>query len=162
MPHPPRLFAGDIELGKRDDDHRPGKRSPLGMLWSQRRLALGPHRRTMKRVALGALALIALYYFFKNMPTDLENPGIRPQYDHATQQVGVGLNYPPSTHPGSKPKQSQEDITEASPHYFNGPIKFYHLASTLHAVSRTKGSELVNRNVVSLSQTSLMYSAKSS
>lgn len=36
---------------------------------------------------------------------------------------------------------------EASPHYFNGPIKFHQLASTLRAFSKMKGAEL-DRNVV--------------
>jgi hypothetical protein len=152
MPLPPRLFPGDEELGKRDDDHRPGKRVSMGNTWAQRRLAHGPHRRTMKRVALGIIALIAVYYFFKNMPTDLENPKLRPNYSHTPQEQpqGTGPKPPPSTNQDSSHITDDEKTTE---HYFNGPIKFYQLAKTLHAMSRTHGSELINRNVVSFLQT---------
>jgi hypothetical protein len=149
MALPPRLFPGDEELGKRDDDHKPGMKSPLGIAWQHRRIPHGPHRRNMKRVALGLIVLILLYYFFKNMPTDLENPRPRPHYDHNTPEPGpaAGSNAPPASQ-GSIQKPGLEETTETSQHYFNGPIKFYQLASTLHAVSKTKGSELVNQNVV--------------
>src|SRR3954447_23475400 len=98
MPLPPRLFPGDEELGKRDDDHKPGKKSNLGIPWQHRRLSQGPHRRTLKRAALGFIALVALYYFFKNMPTDLENPSHRPQYNHPPES-----SHQPSHAIGSRP-----------------------------------------------------------
>jgi hypothetical protein len=150
MPLPPRLFPGDEELGKRDDDHKPGKKSPLGIAWQHRRIPHGPHRRNMKRVALGLVVLIGLYYFFKNMPTDLENPRPRPHYDHNPAKFGpeAGSRSPPSANQGSVQDARVEETAEASQHYFNGPIKFYQLASTLRAVSKTRGSEPVNRNVV--------------
>lgn len=151
MPLPPRLFAGDEELGKKNDDHKPGMgvRSPLGIAWQQRRLPRGSQRRNMKRVALGLIVLICLYYFFKNMPSDLENPRPRPRYDHNPDQVGPAQgSRPPAANQGSVQKPGNEQKVEVSQHYFNGPIKFYQLASTLHAVSKTKGAELVNRNVV--------------
>lgn len=152
---PPRLFPGDEELGKRDDDHRPGSRSGvgLGIAWQQRQIPHRPHRRTLKKIALGMLAVIAFYYFFKNMPTDLENARKRPSYAHSPNTK----SRPPSnlqSHPGlpknhnAAPKPGQKDTAEVPQHDFNGPIKFYHLASSLHAVSRTRGSELINNNVV--------------
>ena len=145
MPLPPRIHAGDAELGKKDDDHKPAK-TPLGRLWRIR--PHGPQRRNLRRIALGALALIALYYFFKNMPTDLENPRQRPSYDHTSSQFTPTPARAPS---GSQVmKSGLGEGAESELHYYNGPIKFYQLATTLHAVSKTKGSELVNRNVVSL------------
>lgn len=148
MPLPPRLFPGDEELGKRDDDHKPGTKSPLGIAWQHRRIPHGPHRRNLKRVALGLVALICLYFFFKNMPTDLENPRPRPHYDHNGPESGSAAGRPPPATQGSMQKPGLEESADTSLHHFNGPIKFYQLASTLHAVSKTKGSELVNRNVV--------------
>ena len=138
MPLPPRLFPGDEELGKRDDDHKPGMKSPLGIAWQQRRIPHGPHRRNMKRVALGLVLLIGLYYFFKNMPTDLENPRPRPHYEHnpGESDPAAGSRPPPPVQ-SSMQKPGVEETVEASQHYFNGPIKFYQLASTLHAVSKT-------------------------
>ncbi len=114
----------------------------MGLAWQHRRMPHGPHRRTLKRLALGILAFIVLYYFFKNMPTDLENPRQRPNYGFP-----AGPNAPPpKSSPASKP--SHEGTTESVAHDFNGPIKFYHLASTLHAAARTRGAELVNQNVL--------------
>lgn len=145
MPLPPRLFPGDEELGKRDDDHRPGgKKNPLGLAWQHRRMGVshGPHKRTLKRIALGILALIALYYFFKNMPTDLENPSNRPHYIPNTGSAPPAKR--PHPVPGSKPSKEDAPVL----HDFNGPIKFYQLAHTLHSVYQTGGSALVNSNVL--------------
>ncbi|KAN0096443.1 hypothetical protein V8E51_015248 [Hyaloscypha variabilis] len=139
MPLPPRLLSGDEELGKKDDDHRRGSRTPVGLAWHYRRIPHGLHRRTLKRLAWAILAFVVLYYFFKNMPTDLENPRQRPNYGFP-----AGPNAPP-------PKfalAGQGRIVESAAHDFNGPIKFFHLASTLHAVSKTRGSELINHNVL--------------
>jgi len=139
MPLPPRLLSGDEELGKKDDDHRRGSRTPVGLAWHYRRIPHGLHRRTLKRLAWAILAFVVLYYFFKNMPTDLENPRQRPNYGFP-----AGPNAPP-------PKfalAGQGRIVESAAHDFNGPIKFFHLASKLHAVSKTRGSELINHNVL--------------
>jgi len=146
MPLPPRIFPGDVELGKRDDDHRPGSKSGvgLGIAWQHRQMPHRPHRRTLKKIALGVLALIGLYYFFKNMPTDLESPRQRPSYGPPSSPNPRPL-YPPKD---NAPKAGPKESTEVPLHDFNGPIKFYHLASSLHAVSRTRGSELNNNNVV--------------
>jgi len=142
MPLPPRLYAGDEELGKKDDDHRPGSRGPLEILWQQRRIL---QRRYLKRVALGALALTALYYFFRNMPTDLENPRQRPHYEHPSPESAP---VPGATNHGTKPKPGAEVPSEESLHYFNGPIKFYQLATSLKAISMTRGSDEINRNIL--------------
>jgi len=144
---PPRLFAGDDGLGKKDDDHRPGKASimsPMGMDWQQRRLP----RRNLKRVALGFVILVGLYYFFKNMPTDLPSQP-RPQWTHSSDYQGPPPGSRPPAAEGSLQKPAPEAKLERKPeHNFNGPIKFYQLASTLHAVSKTGGAEEFNRNVV--------------
>ena len=138
MPLPPRLFPGDEELGKKDDDHKPGVKNSFGIPWQQWRPFHGPHRRNTKRVVLGLVVLICLCYLFKSMPTtDLENSRLPP---------AVPLASPPASQ-GSTPKPEKEETMKASPHYFNGPIKFYQLASTLRAFSKTKSAEL-NRNVV--------------
>lgn len=148
----PRLFDGDEELGKRDDDHRPGgKKNPLGLAWQHRRIPVvhGPHRRTLKKMAWGILAFVALYYFFKNMPTDLEQPRARPNFARPSEELY--MRQPArSSPPAYASKPSKEETPPAPIHDFNGPIKFYELASSLHAVARAKGSELINANVVRL------------
>jgi hypothetical protein len=141
MPLPQRLFPSDDTWAKRDDDYQ-GKvaRSPLGMAWQHRRMPSGPFRKQMKRVALGVVVLICLYYLFKNMPTDFEQPRSQPF-------PAAGSKPPPVFH-GSTQNPAAVEPAETSQHYFNGPIKFYQLASTLRAASNTQKSEAVNRNVV--------------
>ncbi|KAF4610374.1 hypothetical protein G7Y89_g15744 [Cudoniella acicularis] len=150
MPLPPRLFAGDVELGKRDDDHKPGTKSPLGLAWQQRRIPHGPHRRTLKRLFLGMLAMVAIWHFIKNMPTDLKQPRPRPHYippSSGPVPQNELKKEPPSR--AALAKQGNEGNGEASlKRTFNGPIKFYKLAASLHAVQNTRGSELMNRNVL--------------
>ena len=148
MPLPPRLFPGDEEMGKRNDDHKPGARSPLGIAWQHGRLPHGPHRRNLKRVGLGLVALICVYYFIKNMPTDLENPRPRPRFDYTQAESGSAAGGRSPAAQVSVQKPGSEAIVEPSQYYFSGPIKFYQLAATLQAASKTKGSEPVNRNVV--------------
>lgn len=148
MPLPPRLFAGDVELGKRDDDHRPGTTSSISMAWQQRQVLYSLHRRTVKRMALGLIALVALYYFFRNMPTDLHNPRPRPYYDHSgppKPPMGTSKTPPPVSQ-DSAPSSMRDEHTEQSQHYFNGPIRFYELATFL-TTARNRGSAKA-KNVV--------------
>jgi hypothetical protein len=148
MPLAPRLFAGDEELGKKDDDHKRAGKPSKGLAWHHRRIPHGPHRRTLKRLVLGLLAFIVLYYFFMNMPTDLKNPRQRPNYGFPAEPNAPPPKLSPAK-PDSALRPGHEGTTDSVAHDFNGPIKFYHLASTLHAVSKTRGSELINHNVVS-------------
>lgn len=154
MPLPPKLFQGDMELGKRDDDHKPGQRTPIGLAWKHRR----PHvqRRSIKKIMLGLLVGIGLYYFYKNMPTDLKNPRQRPHY---TQSGGAparagwkgtdGLKASSSQlNPNEDSKSAGDELTDVPEHDFNGPIGFHRLASTLYGMAKVKGSDLVNKNVV--------------
>ncbi|KAL3419785.1 hypothetical protein PVAG01_08283 [Phlyctema vagabunda] len=136
-----RLFVGDEELGKKDDDHKRGDKGAFGT-WQSRRT---PHRRSMKRVLIAATTLIVLYYFFKNMPTDLQHPGVRPHYDHPDRTTPPS---PPAVHaPIAKPKVSEEHSVETG-RTFEGPIKFYKLAASLHGLSDVKGGEAINDNVL--------------
>ncbi|KAI9649532.1 hypothetical protein NHQ30_002112 [Ciborinia camelliae] len=153
MPPPPRLFHGDVELGKRDDDHKPGSNTPLGLAWKHRR----PHvqRRSIKKIIIGLLVGIGLYYFYKNMPTDLQNPRQRPNYiqsEGALAQAGskgTSGSKAQSSHLNSNQvSKTNDDESTKIPGDFNGPIKFYQLASTLHAMSKVRGSDPINNNVV--------------
>ncbi|PQE26271.1 glycosyltransferase 2 protein [Rutstroemia sp. NJR-2017a BBW] len=149
MPLPPRLFPGDVELGKRDDDHKPGSKTSLGMAWKHRNT---PHvrNRLVKRVIIGLLVGIGVYYFYKNMPTDLSNPRPRPRFDrpgetpaHAPAKAAL-----PKGNPIRQPTSNEIESEDLTGHNFNGPINFYQLASTLHAMSTAvKGYEPINNNV---------------
>jgi hypothetical protein len=154
MPHPPRLFPGDVELGKRDDDHKPGsKKRPLGAAWPHHRVFL---RRSYRKIALGLVLLVGLYYFFKNMPTGLGPRTARPDYDHpsaaqrpnrwSNSQTAKQEEAGGSTQPGA----ADSKLAEAGmKHSFNGPIKFYELAASLGAIGKnTKGGGLNTGHVL--------------
>lgn len=117
MPVPQRRFHGDEELGKKDDDHKPGSKGPMARVWQQRRLpnGIGPRRNSLKKIALGILVVIGLYYFFKNMPTDLKQPTRRPYYPPAGPNAQASK---PSNNYDSTSKSAEEE--DAPPHKYNG------------------------------------------
>lgn len=119
MSGPQRRFHGDEELGKKDDDHKPGVKSPMGRAWQQRRLPNGPRRSNLKRIALGILVVIGFYFFFRNMPTDLQQPRQRPSYlppagPNAPASKTVPNRYDPIS------KTTGEDVSDTPLHNFNG------------------------------------------
>ncbi|OBT88298.1 hypothetical protein VE02_03397 [Pseudogymnoascus sp. 03VT05] len=136
-----RLFPGDEELGKRDDDHKVRTKPIAG--WHYRRWLL---RRNMKRIGLTLLALVALYYFVKNIPTDLKQPSIRPSYGHSPSRGG-GMSGPRPPSPEKTQAAPTGDELEGEKHWFNGPIKFYELATSLYLING-KGRTDFNNNVV--------------
>lgn len=154
MPLAPRLFPGDEELGKKDDDHRPQSRRSFSMNWQHRQAACGPHPRTMKRMAITVVVLLALYYFIKNIPTDLENPRPRPNYDHSKHTQLPHIKNPNPVRPADQSVATDSPArgeTEPQRHDFNGPIRFYNLATTLQPYLKHKGPSISNKNVVSVS-----------
>lgn len=146
------LFASDEELGKRNDDHKPGK---MGTWNIKHRPAL------RKRRILGAIAACAaVWLFIRYIPTDVG--------PHPSQ-----LRQPPHQVPRQAPKaekqafaerngelaagerlqrtapvlQSQGDSSGQKLNY-NGPIKFYELASSLKEASSEESSDEMERNVL--------------
>ena len=162
MPLPGRLFANDAELGKKDDDHRPSRslNSPLPSLsWAAKKPL--PRVRRRRIVALTIL-LIGLYFFFKNMPTDLLP--VSQRYDRRTPgQLVSGLHYevqqslgstvddePVETPPeGPPPKLDTKDEAKVN-HNYDGFVKFIPLMPSLQAYSRKMGYSSYNRNVLFL------------
>ncbi|KAL8665948.1 MAG: hypothetical protein Q9202_001884 [Teloschistes flavicans] len=139
-----RIFADDEELGKKDDDRGRGKGKMLPPTWSARKY---PPWRRKRTVLYGLMACIALYLFFKNIPPPDHPPLVRPHYprparDHP-HQPPKGVNDSP-THKPPRPGNP----SEAENHYYDGPIRFYKLAVSLHAISRLRGHVEANRNVL--------------
>lgn len=140
-----RLFTGDEELGKRDDDHKLRMKPRRGSVWNNRRWLL---RRDMKRIGLTLLALVAVYYFIKYMPTDLEQPRKRPSYDHSPQLSG-GMSRPRPPPPKETPTEPAGDRNDGEKHWFGGPIRFYMLAESLYAINRAQGgTDFASQNVL--------------
>jgi len=139
MPSSGRLVPGDEELGKKFDDHRSsdgGSRASPSLPWR------APIRFRKRRIVFAIFVFFALYSFFKYLPTDL-GPRSRPGAPVGGQSA-AGL----ATVPTGKPPRNAVQQEEAGKHYFSGPIKFYKLATSLHAIVYTMGFRQINRNVV--------------
>ena len=139
MPVPGRTFAGDEELGKKFDDHRPnggGASLSSSLPWR------APIRLRKRRVFTAILVSLLLYIFFKYIPTDLGPRSTTLTPTNSRSPAGF------PTPPTGKPPHDDDQEAEAGKHYFSGPIRFYKLAPSLHAVLSTMGHRPSNRNVV--------------
>jgi hypothetical protein len=149
MPSTAPLFPGDLELGKRDDDHRPGKKGHLKSTWQHRKPLF---RINFKKSLLALAGLTFLYYFFKNIPTDLNNPRRRPSYQSPFSSQGPEQRAQSNDAPrdGGPPSKATGDdgVDEDSQHWFDGPIKFYNLAVSLKEIMYTAGAGIENKNVL--------------
>ncbi|KAL8750560.1 MAG: hypothetical protein Q9184_006387, partial [Pyrenodesmia sp. 2 TL-2023] len=143
-----RIFADDEELGKKDDDRKRGKKNILPT-WSARKstaTATWPRRRA---VLFGLIACFALYFFFKNIPKPDHPPMPRPRFEkphHHTSPTAYQSKVVPGV-PSEAPPRSEKP-SEAEKHYYDGPIRFYSLAVSLHAIARLGGHREVNNNVL--------------
>lgn len=137
MPLP--MFRYDEELGKKDDEYKPGTRSKV---WRQRRLSHIPPRRSIKRIALAVLAVIVLCYIFNKILREEEGDDEMP---HSTKEL-LKPKSPSSQTTSTQP--ASPSATGPMERDFNGPIKFFDLASTLHAAGRMSGSSPYNQNVL--------------
>lgn len=124
------------------------------------------------------LAVMVVWLFVRNMPTDLRPIDERLGIGRFTAGVGVvgekggtgglvkvGGGGAPKQVPqqpkqeyagadkeptGAPPRTGElsEAEEEAQMHYYEGPIKFYRLARSLHAIAKTMGARPQNRNVL--------------
>lgn len=135
-----RAPSGDTEKGKRDDDFRPrtspSLSGPMGILWRWRK----------RRIVLVVLGCILLYLFVHNIPTDL--PPIDERFGKPLRPGHVIHGAQEVKEPRGAPPRSEADSDQEGLHYFNGPIKFYRLATTLRGILRTGGSKAINRNIL--------------
>ena len=137
-----RIFSGDEELGKKDDDHRPkASNTSSSSSWSVRKPSPAFRKR---RIIYAICALLFLYVFVKNIPDDLG-----PSSQDFNPRLNRGGKLPEITAdpPARKPKRPATP-SEAEEHYHDGPIKFYKLASSLHSVARLGGQKEFNKNVL--------------
>lgn len=139
----------DDEFGKKDDDHKhPSRNGSLRQQsWAPARV---PPRRFLKRIFLVFGAAILTYLFIHNIPTDIgPRQSLRPAYGQ-TAPPGYPVHGRPP--PGTNPKDAAHDEDLPSPEplqrNYNAPPKFLELAGTLRAIGTTRGSLVVNRNVL--------------
>lgn len=140
-----RLFSGDEEMGKRDDDHKPRTMPQLGTAWYHGRWL---PRRNIKRIGLTVLILAGVYWFFKNMPTDLKQPSARPHHYQTEGRLSKSPPTPSGQTQGESLVKTGDQQHGDEKHWFTGPIKFYELAASLYAISRTRGGFEINHNVL--------------
>ena len=150
MPRPGRIFTGPEEHGKKDDDHRPARNAALltsPWLWHQ---TISTPRIRRRRAFVAVLALIGLYLFFKNIPTNLQP--VSKRYDiRVPGQTYSGAQLPrpgfagPSPH---HPPPRSETSSVENKHYYDGELRFYALAASLHGIAKTVGYRPVNKNVM--------------
>lgn len=149
-----RLYPGDEELGKKDDDYKLGSKSPLSSVWQHRRPSI--RKQAIKRLFIGVGVLALLYFFFKNMPTDLGNRSGRPTYTHSSGHQNPNHALKPNTAKQSEAQDTHrsktgthgEESNGVGQYSYNGPIKFYQLAATIKAISQTRGYNDANQNVL--------------
>ena len=143
MPLSGRIFAGDEELGKKDDDHRRRNGSTVPPVWSWMTGSIPRMRR--HRLGLGVVIIIGLYIFFSNVPSNSSPITGQIHAGGYAQNGEVPRIYEEA--PFGKPPQVEDEI-EKGKHYYNGPVRFFYLATSLHAIARTMGYRDVNKNVL--------------
>ncbi|KAI1503865.1 hypothetical protein F5X99DRAFT_373675 [Biscogniauxia marginata] len=137
-----RFFLNDEELGKKDDDHPSFKNGLRPPNWHPARV---PPRRSLKRLGLALLAIVGIFLFFKNIP--ILGPDVRmrrPHYAYPETPANVPHRRPSFGDPRTAPNTQVSSVERT----FNGPVKFPELAPTLHAITGTRGSMVINRNVL--------------
>ncbi|KAF2240060.1 hypothetical protein EV356DRAFT_495921 [Viridothelium virens] len=147
MPHPSRIYPSDEELGKRNDDYRP-KRVNSWLGWRTRLMQY----RKRRIVAL----LVAGFFTWVIWTSTLGSSGIGPLGHQVGKVARIVTNMPelqddgtdPIEPTGPPPRITDEEALRAVEHYFSGPIRFFRLADSLHAISKTYGHRTSNRNVL--------------
>ena len=136
------IFPSDEELGKRDDDHKPGRIPPWWNVWRT------PLRYRKRRIVLAILACYLIYVFIHNIPTDLG-----PVHGRGLggSQITVPIGRTPSTHTevtGPPPGIAKSKEDGPPQHIYNGQIRFFKLAVSLHGAATSLGYRQMDRNVL--------------
>jgi hypothetical protein len=143
MPYHSRVLSKDEELGKRDDDFRPKRLHSAANVFNI--------LRWRKRRLFGLLAgIVLIYLFVTNPPADLRRVDGRQHGQPAELGQYAGASTTSRREPTGPPPRPIIDAEddEGEKRYYDGPIKFYKLAASLHAITRTMGQHNTNRNVL--------------
>ena len=145
MPLPGRIFAGDEELGKKDDDHKSRDGGASSLSWLAWR---PPIRMRRRRILIAIVASLAIYLFVRYGPADLGSFSKRTEPRLTSAPLRGGPPFPKPTPPGGRPPRDDAQQIELEKHYFNVPIRFYNLATSLYLIADTWGHRLENKNVL--------------
>lgn len=133
-------YARDEELGKRDDDFRPMKRTSTATSFMQ------PWKWRKRRLATVLAIAVVLYLFWTHLGANL---GTIEQRVASASHVS-GSQAIPSNEPSGAPPRTEvaEEDEQARKRYYNGPVRYYRLASSLQNIQKTLGIRVENRNVM--------------
>ncbi|KAK2011517.1 hypothetical protein LZ32DRAFT_533693 [Colletotrichum eremochloae] len=157
MPDPWRqlrslLFLSDEEMGKKDDDHhRPGGSAIKNSILLRNRnsqwqpAAKMPSRRLFRRIAYLLVIACGLWYLLSDLSLGFRSRS--PHYIYPYPDGPRESRDPTFRNAGRLPK-GQPAPQGPKQHDYNGPVKFHRLATSLHAIAATKGSQRVNQNVL--------------
>lgn len=120
-----RLIAPTAGEKKHDDPVKKSRRASDGantmVMWPFR----GPRK---KRIVLSLLALLFVYVFIKYLPTDVPPVSLR-RDNRGFLGHGTTPHAPSPMHKDEAPPRPPGGLKER---YFDGPVKFYHLTSSLY------------------------------
>lgn len=136
------FFLDDEEMGKKDDEYKPGARR----VWKQRQPSQVPPRRSVRRAALTIVAILVFFYVLKTLLVTKGN--LDADVDEELHPIREVLQGNPNRKHTTSTRPPTPKATGAVERNFNGPIKFYDLAATLHIAGRLMGSNPYNQNVV--------------
>ncbi|KAF3043075.1 hypothetical protein E8E11_002476 [Didymella keratinophila] len=135
----------DVELGKKDDDHKfkPARRSGFPLRWRRKRILA---------MILGLIAFSVFMHYTGSSSGEKKSvhanpfaytpPSRDPAHDSGSRwtEIQEPTGAPPGLRSPSK--------GEPTPHTFPGPFKFYRLARSLRGAAHTDGYRKINRNVL--------------
>ncbi|KAI1481597.1 hypothetical protein F4774DRAFT_37149 [Daldinia eschscholtzii] len=145
------FFLSDEELGKKDDDHKSFKNG-TGLRQPNWHPARVPPRRSLKRIAIALVVAAIIYLFIRNIPVLGPNVQMRrPSYTNPDLDATRDTTAPKSPSyerpkpPTSRPRTRPQNAPERN---FNGPVRFLELGQTLQAIGGTRGTMMINRNIL--------------
>ncbi|OTB19995.1 hypothetical protein K445DRAFT_8000 [Daldinia sp. EC12] len=144
------FFLSEEELGKKDDDHKSFKNG-TGLRQPNWHPARVPPRRSLKRIAIALVVAAIIYLFVRNIPVLGPNVQMRrPSYTNPDLDATRDTTAPKSPYerpkpPPSRPRTRPQNAPERN---FNGPVRFLELGQTLQAIGGTRGTMMINRNIL--------------
>ncbi|KAL1656019.1 hypothetical protein SLS61_001583 [Didymella pomorum] len=135
----------DVELGKKDDDHKfkPARRSGFPLRWRRKRILV---------VVLGLIVFSVFMHYTGSSSGEKQSVRANPfAYAPPSRDPAhdTGSRWNEIQEPtGAPPGMRSPSKGEATPQTFSGAFKFYRLARSLRGASHTDGYRKINRNVL--------------
>lgn len=131
-----RLLTKDEELGKRDDDFKPHLSRASSMN------SLLPWKWRKRRQLIVVLIIAGAYLLLHQIPLAFQ------AFNEAVEAIQIQDPYAAVAYsqPTGPPPRDPNAVVDATPeHYYNGVVRFYKLAKSLHAIPR---NVVANKNVL--------------